>query len=533
MVVYVSTTDLRCASPFRSKDFDGERSPADYTLPELNRAIKTASRHPPESGISTNRLCSRPVLVLVLLNKQEQSTCGCIDEARRWFDEIPVRNLGVWSILIDGYAKNGYPGEAVELFCLMVEDDLMPNDVTAIAVLSACDLKGGRLVHGMVEKLGLSGAVLLGTAMINMYFRCNDPRSACRVSDCMPEQDHAVWSTMVAGFVLNGLFEEALKYFVEMVSLDLKLEPLGIVNVFKACLAMGDFQTAEEIHRLLDKKGIVMNMNVSSALVDMYMKFGFADWGCSMEAGYFDDMMKASVDPNEVTLASALSACAHSGILGRGVWIHQYIEKKKLGPSVMLTNALMDMYAKCGSIEVAMQLFEGMSVKDISSWNGIINAIARHGASRQALDLFEEMLKYGIRPNSITFVAILSVCSHGALMNSGRQYFDSMSSVYGIEPRVEHYFCMVDLSGRSGLLQGAEEFTEKMAIRADAVVWGALLAACWIHGNVEIAERTALKLIELEPQTSGVHVLLSNIYGGACRWEDASEEKLDERKGNP
>ncbi|XP_031485715.1 pentatricopeptide repeat-containing protein At1g11290, chloroplastic-like [Nymphaea colorata] len=478
MVVYVSATDLRCASPFCSKDFDGERSPADYRLPELNGAIKTASLHPPENGISTNhntlpsllKACARsgsvkqgrairglsmkmdfqrnPKVAGSLIHMY--CKCGCIDEARRLFDKIPVRNLVVWSILIDGYAKNGYPGKAVELFRLMVEDDLMPNDVTAIAVLSMCDLKGGRLVHGMVEKLGLSGAVLLGTAVINMYFRCNDPGSACRVFDCMPEQDHVVWSTMVVGFVLNGLFEEALKYFVEMISLDLKLEPLGIVNVFKACLAMGDFQTAEEIHRLLDKKGILMNMNVSSALIDMYMKFGkfevacqifdkmpkkdvvawttmvsgFADWGCSREVlGYFDDMMKASINPNEVMLASALSACAHSGILGRGVWIHQYIEKKKLGPSVMLANALMDMYAKCGSIEVAMKLFEGMSVKDISSWNVIINALARHGASRQSLDLFEEMLKYGIRPNSITFVGILSACSHGALMNSGRQYF--------------------------------------------------------------------------------------------------------------
>ncbi|XP_077252430.1 pentatricopeptide repeat-containing protein At4g30700-like [Tasmannia lanceolata] len=488
--------------------------------------------------------------------------CGFVDEAHKLFEEMPERNVVVWSTLINGYVKSGRSGEAFGMFVRMVLDGLSPNEVTMISLLYACgqlrNLWMGKWVHCLIEKLGIEDNIVLGTGLIDMYCKCGDVDAAVQVFDRISKPDSLAWSVMIAGLVSNGYFDKGLELFEEIVCLGVNLTALAFTSAFKACAGLGDFKRAKQVHIILENCNIEMSLSLSSSIIDMYMKFGdfeaanllfakvakkdvviwtsmiagFAHHGCSKEAVVmFYQMIEADFEPNEVTLTCVLSASSQLENLSLGTWVHQYIKKQLVEPSVVLCNSLVDMYAKCGSVIDALQVFKEMPEKDLSSWNIVINGLARNGASIEALHHFSSMVNKGIRPNSITFVGVLSACNHAGFVDCGSHYFDSMSSKYGILPGVEHYACMVDLLGRAGLVQEAEMFVEKMPVRADAVVWGALLGACRIHKNVDIAERTVRKLVELEPDKDGAYVLLSKIYAEADRWEDAKKVRrvMDDR----
>lgn len=234
----------------------------------------------------------------------------------------------------------------------------------------------------------------------------------------------------------------------------------------------------------------------------------------------FDEMIVEGVEPDCATLSSVLSACARAGGLDRGEQVHEFIVRKGVGPSVILGTALVDMYAKNGAISKARELFWQMPERNYATYNAMICGLAVHGHAGEAIELFGVMVKEGLVPNDTTFVGVLSACCHAGTVVLARAIFSSMSRNYGLEPKIEHYGCMVDLLGRVGMVMEAEELVKNMKWKADVVILGALLGACRSHENIEIAERVVGEILKLEPQNHGVYVVLSNMYAEVGRWDE-------------
>ncbi|XP_016449223.1 pentatricopeptide repeat-containing protein At5g56310-like [Nicotiana tabacum] len=243
----------------------------------------------------------------------------------------------------------------------------------------------------------------------------------------------------------------------------------------------------------------------------------------SQAIGVFREMMSAEVGvkPDEVTMLAVLSACAHLGELELGEWIHSYIIKHRLCRTVPLNNALIDMYAKSGNVKKGVKLFESMETRSVVSWSTMISALAVNGYGREALNMFSRMEMVGIRPNSITLIAVLSACSHAGLVEEGRLYFKIMEEKYGISPDIRHYGCMVDLLGRADYLDEAVNLIKTMPFEANAVIWGSLLAAAKKQSHVELGEQALQHLTEVEPRNSGNYSLVSNTYAALGRWSEA------------
>lgn len=246
----------------------------------------------------------------------------------------------------------------------------------------------------------------------------------------------------------------------------------------------------------------------------------------------FHQMLQTGATPNEHTLTSALAACGNLVALDQGRWIHVYIDKAKINMNERLFASLIDMYSKCGEIGFASKLFnkESASKEKIWPWNAMIGGFAMHGKSWEAIDLFEQMKFRRVAPNKVTFIALLTACSHGYMVDEGRDYFKSMATSYSIEPEIEHYGCMVDLLGRAGLLDEVEETILNMPMVPDAAIWGAFLGACRIHKDIERGERIGNFIKGLDSNHIGCHVLLANMYSASGRWSDATavREKLEE-----
>lgn len=251
---------------------------------------------------------------------------------------------------------------------------------------------------------------------------------------------------------------------------------------------------------------------------------GYVKCGEYREAiGLFREMQLLEMDgvrPNEFTMSSVLSACGRLGALEHGKWVHAYIDRCGMKVDVVLGTALIDMYAKCGSIERARCVFSELgSSKDVMAWSAMISGLAMHGHREECLGLFSQMQDCGVRPNAITFLGVLCACVHAGLVNEGRQYFKRMSEEFGITPLIQHYGCIVDLYGRAGLIEEAWDVVKSMPMKPDVLVWGALLSGSRMCGNIEMCEFAIKQLIELEPMNSGAYVLLSNVYAKMGRWD--------------
>jgi pentatricopeptide repeat protein len=245
-------------------------------------------------------------------------------------------------------------------------------------------------------------------------------------------------------------------------------------------------------------------------------------------------MLGAGVEPNDVTLASTLSAVADSGTLEQGRSIHHYIVSKSIKLTDNLSAGLIDMYAKCGSVADAVQVFSYVKRKSssVSPWNAIICSLAIHGHANMSLQLFSQLQSTSIKPNSVTYIGVLNACCHAGLVTEGKQHFESMSREYGIQPTIKHYGCMVDLLGRAGHLEEAEHLIEIMPMKSDVVIWGSILAAARTHGNVALGEKAAEELAKLDPNHGASKVALSNIFADARRWNNVSLVRKELQDGN-
>eukprot|EP01018_Ginkgo_biloba_P030316 Gb_23088 [translate_table: standard] len=483
--------------------------------------------------------------------------CGSVKDGQQLFDKMYRKDVVSWNAIIAGFAQNGYIREAVQVFRGMRMSGMKPDKVTIATILPACAhvaaLQQGKEIHDYIIRNEFVLDAFVGSALIDMYAKCGSIEVARQVFDKVLERNAVTWTAMITGYVQNGYDHEALKLFEQMQLAGSTPTPVTVGSVLQACGHLADLHLAKDIHDYIIRSGFESNVFVGNALIDMYAKCRKIEYACrvfdnmsirdvvswnAMIAGYsqngdtnnalklFRQMHLKGVKSNIVTITIILPACACVAALKQGKEIHNYIIKNGFDSDVFVRSALIDMYAKCGNVEIARQEFDKLSERDVVSWNAMIAGYGMHGHGKDALKLFHHMQEAGMKPDHITFVAVLSACSHAGLVNEGCQYFQHMSQDHCIPPMLEHYACMVDLLGRAGRLDEAHDLIKNMPLEPDARVWAALLGACRLHCNIELGEHVAEQLIRLEPKTSANYILLSNIYAAAGRWEDVAKVRM-------
>lgn len=459
--------------------------------------------------------------------------------------------------MIRGLVSNDCFDDAIEFYGLMRSEGFLPNNFTFPFVLKACarllDLQLGVKIHTLVVKGGFDCDVFVKTSLVCLYAKCGYLEDAHKVFDDIPDKNVVSWTAIISGYIGVGKFREAIDMFRRLLEMNLAPDSFTIVRVLSACTQLGDLNSGEWIHKCIMEMGMVRNVFVGTSLVDMYAKCGnmekarsvfdgmpekdIVSWGAMIQ-GYalnglpkeaidlFLQMQRENVKPDCYTVVGVLSACARLGALELGEWVSGLVDRNEFLYNPVLGTALIDLYAKCGSMSRAWEVFKGMKEKDRVVWNAIISGLAMNGYVKISFGLFGQVEKFGIKPDGNTFIGLLCGCTHAGLVDEGRRYFNSMYRFFSLTPSIEHYGCMVDLLGRAGLLDEAHQLIRNMPMEANAIVWGALLGACRIHRDTRLAELVLKQLIELEPWNSGNYVLLSNIYSANLKWDEAAKVRL-------
>ncbi|KAH7651063.1 TPR-like protein [Dioscorea alata] len=498
------------------------------------------------------RVLSIPIpLPLILSNHliNFYSKCGRPDLARKVFDVMPHRNLVSWTALLTGYAHRGLHDSCFRLFSTMLADYL-PNEFGFSAVLGSCAAARctthGRQVHALALKTSLHASVFVSNALITMYSSCcsvDEEDDAWVVFRTMPFRDVITWNAMITGFLSGGHPQRSLKLFAEMRQCGVAFDKATMVCVISSCCGL---QHCRELHGLVTKSGFESEVEVGTALLKAYAGFGgdgddclkifegiqehdIVSWtgiiaSCAEQEPekailLFCHLQQQDLKPDRYTFSIVIRASAGFATERHCLALYSLIVRYGFGDDLVLCNALIHAYAHCGSIQLAERVFEQMTTHDQVSWNSMIMAYAAHGCGREALSAFACM---DVPPDSATFVGVLTACSHGGLVNDGRDLFKAMLEVYGIAPQLDHFACMVDILGRAGKLLEAEDLINQMPMKPDSVIWSSLLGACRKHGEAKIAEKAARMLMELDPQNSVGYVMMSNIYSARGSFSNAA-----------
>ncbi|KAL5990067.1 hypothetical protein ACLOJK_010964 [Asimina triloba] len=438
-----------------------------------------------------------------------------IAHARLMFDRIPHPTSYTWNAIIRAYAYSSDPENALLLFHQMLHSPVPPDEFTLPVVLKACSrvhgFEEGQQIHAISLKSGLDSDLFVQNTLIHLYASLGHTTHAYNLFDRMHIRDVISWNALLSAFVAQGMTEQARCFFDQM--------PVRNVESWNFMIS-----GYTNLGRIEDAQSLFDEMPMRDVVSWNSMITGYVQVGRYKEAlQLFDRMQNAEVKPDNCTLVNLLPACAGMGALSQGEWLHAYITKNEIPISGFLATALVDMYSKCGNIEKALHVFNNTSKKDISTWNSMIAGLGTHGFGKSALQLFSRMSVEGYMPNEITFISILSACSHAGLLDEGLQVFRLMFQVHGMQPKVEHYGCVVSLLGRAGLLNEAVELTRSSPCKNSAVVLESLLGACRSHGNIELAEHVAGWLLELNPRDSACYVQLSNVYAFDHRWDKVRE----------
>ncbi|XP_019152762.1 PREDICTED: pentatricopeptide repeat-containing protein At5g66520-like [Ipomoea nil] len=410
--------------------------------------------------------------------------------ATKVFEFVRNPSTILWNQIIRGHANGEQPRLSVLHFQKMGKSLAVPDGYTYSYVVNGCAkgvlLSEGEQVHGKIMRNGYFSDVFVQTNLVNFY-SVNGIGSAEKVFDEMTDRTVVAWNSLISGHFRCGNVDEARRIFHGM--------PERNVVSWTAMIA-----------------GCAQNERCKEAL------------------SFFHEMRRNGVEFDQVTLVSVLSTCAEMAFLDLGRWIHSYVleassSSAEKGPVlVSLNNALIHMYSSCGEIKDAFKVFKDMPIRTTVSWTSMITGFAKQGYAEEALTLFKKMRNGELKPDEITLLGVLCACSHAGYINEGRFYFKTMTESWGVEPRIQHYGCMVDLLSRAGLFDEAETLVENMPMQPNNAVWGALLGGCRIHKNAELASDIARKfVIELEPERSvGYFVLLANVYASEKRWQSVA-----------
>ncbi|OVA17816.1 Pentatricopeptide repeat [Macleaya cordata] len=453
--------------------------------------------------------------------------CGQISDARKVFERIPKTNLRRWIVLIGAYSRHGFYQETLDLFMEMQREGRKPNQYILPSILKACAnlsvVQMGEKIHCVVlRSSSFDSDAFINCSLIYMYSKCGRLKNARNVFDRMLDKDLVAWNSMVSGYAQHGFARDAFNLVEKMKILGIKPNLVTWNALIAGFSQVGDSEMALELFKNMRVDGFEPDTVSWTSVIS-----GFVQNFRNTEAfDTFKQMVGSGVRPSSFTISSLLPACATRADSKRGKEIHGYALVIGVEEDVFVSSSLVDMYAKCGFIFEAGKLFNKMHRKNTVTWNSMIFGYANHGYSNKAIELFNQMLeKDDVKPDHLTFTAALTACSHAGMVEVGQNMFHLMQEEHGIEPRLEHYACMVDLIGRAGELVEAYNFIKAMPIRPDFFVWGALLGACRNHGNIELAEIAAKQLFELEPENAGSCLLLSNLYADAGSWVDAERLK--------
>lgn len=476
--------------------------------------------------------------------------CGLVADAYEIFEEADddVYDQITFNVMIDGLVSVGRDEDALGLFREMHKACLRPTELTFVSVMSPCSsVRFGHQVHAQAVKMGFEAFTCVSNATITMYSSCGDLHAAHVVFERLKERDLVSWNTMISSYAQGNYGRSATLAYLQMQRA--RIEPDEFT--FGSLLASSEsFEVVEMIHAAASKNGLVMRIQVSNALVSGYSKHGkinqaykiFLDicprnlisWntiiagflfnGCPIQGfEQFSKLLKMELRPDVYTLSVILSLCASISSLEHGRQVHGYILRLGFFSEMSLGNALVTMYAKCGSLDWSLKVFNAMGERDTVSWNSLISAYAQHGQGKDAVNCFEAMQdSSGVKPDHATFTAVLSACSHAGLVDDGTRIFNSMVKNYGLIPRVDHFSCIVDLLGRGGYLDEAERIINSEHVETHSNIWWTLFSACAAHGNIRLGRIVAGFLLETERYNPSVYVLLSNIYAAVGQWEESA-----------
>ncbi|GER27511.1 pentatricopeptide repeat-containing protein, partial [Striga asiatica] len=448
------------------------------------------------------------------------------------FDQMPLRSIVTWNIMISVFAKSNDCDSAFRVFSRMENDGWVPNSVTwtslvssfsrcghidktwefyvrmrekgvditaesVAVVISACDeipVKG-KIVHGHVARAGFENYVFVRNALISMYGKMGAVENAENLFAGLEFKSIISWNALISAYAQSGFCDEAYNAFFRLKSLD-------------------------------GNSLVRPNVITWTAVINA---FAGTEHNKEMTLEIFRQMQFSGVFANAVTVGGVLSACAELSALSLGQEIHAHAVRKFMAHDTLVANGLINMYMKCGNLKTGNLIFEQMLSRDVTSWNIMITGFGMHGLGITAVNFFNQMVNSNFNPDEITFVAVLSGCSHSGLVSEGKRLFNLMVKEFRIEPKVEHYSCMVDLLGRAGLLQEAGEILRSMPMEPNAPVWGALLNSCKLHKNMDFAKKTASRFFGHGRVGTGGYMLLSNLYASSGMWDESANVRMRAR----
>ncbi|XP_024922280.2 pentatricopeptide repeat-containing protein At2g33680 isoform X2 [Ziziphus jujuba] len=491
---------------------------------------------------------------------------GLLDDACQMFWNLEEKDNMVWCALLAGFHHVGDTAKGLNYYFMFLSEEMMqvghmPSQSTVSYILRALAnhrmLKQGRALHAYIftSVSDSDCKMCTGNALIEMYAKCGAVDNAKMVFKAMTVPNEFSWTTIMSGFCQLGQFEEVLRLFRDMLSsLSAKPSQFTVLIAVQACMKLEPLDGGKQVHSYVIKVGFDSHPFVESSLVSMYSAFkneiqnaflvfsfmkerDLVSW-CAMitacvQNGYYEEALKHfsefRIAPNfsvdESILSSCLSACAGLAAIEMGKWFHACVIKTGFESHLHVASSIIDMYSKCGSIKEACQLFNKTEDQNLVTWTAMLSGYAHNGLGRESVELFSRMKEAGLKPDSITFVGVLTACSHAGLVEEGWQFFNSMTSDYGLEVNINHYACMVDLLGRAQQVEAAKALIEKAPfhLKSKHLLWKTLLGACNRHGNIEIGNRIAQMLVELKTNEPSTYVLLSNIYASASMWDNSVE----------
>lgn len=486
---------------------------------------------------------------------------GDLSDAEIIFEESALLDIVSWNSMIAGCVLHEQNFRALQLLKSMKSCGIVPDFLTLSSILKACagcrDVGLGQQIHGYLIKTDPGLNPYAGSGLVDLYAQCGLFDDSIKAFDLMKDRDLITWNALISGCSHNEKHEEALSYFCKMREDGSDIDRTTLSAILKSTATLDARNNTKEIHALAMKSGFLTDPHVINGLINSYGKssalkdgsqvfdeclngdvIAFTSMMSILSQGgqgeeairIFTNMLRKNLKPDSFVLSSLLDTCSSLSAYEQGRQIHALVIKICFMHDAFVENALIDMYAKCGSIEEATSAFDCIPEKGVVSWSAMIGALAQHGQGKTALDLFQKMVNQGIMPNHVTMTSILYACSHAGLVDEGKKYFESMREMFGIEQTQEHYACMVDLLGRAGKLNEAKELVNTMPFEANAKIWGSLLGAARVHGDPELGELAAQQLSKVEPDKSGSHVLLANLYASFGMWDSVAHTRQLMRK---
>lgn len=488
---------------------------------------------------------------------------GKLEQGRSFFKEMTIRNVVSWTAIIVGLAHAGHSMEALLYFSEMWKSKVGCDPYTfAIALKASADsgsLHDGKAIHVQAIKKGFDESSYVVNTLAALYNKCGKPDYGFRLFERMGMLNVVSWTTIITSYAQMGQEVHAVEAFKRMRNLDVSPNEYTLSAVISACANHAVIEWGEQLHAFVLRLGLIDALSVANSIMTMYSACGhltsasiifhdmprkdivswstiiavYSQGGYGIEAfEYLSWMRKEGPKPNEFSLASVLSVCGSIALLEQGRQVHAHVLCIGLDHEAMILSALVKMYSKCGSLQEASKIFYWAKSNDIISWTAMISGYAEHGYSQEAINLFEKIDSNGLKPDSVTFIGVLTACSHVGLVDLGFHYFNLMRCKYQISPTKEHYGCMIDLLCRAGRLSEAEHMIRSMPFQSDDVVWSTLLRTCRIHGDVDCGMRAAKEVFRLVPNSAGTYITLANIFAAKGRWKEVAHiRKLMKSKG--